>query len=106
MSRKEFPAKVKIAAFERAKGRCENCGVLIRYGAHYDHRIPDAIGGAPTLDNCQVLCRNCHGAKTAKEDVPTIAKAKRVRNKHINATDKRRGYFRGWRRMNGEIVWR
>jgi hypothetical protein len=52
-----------------------------------------------------VLCKTCHGAKTAKQDVPAIAKSKRVRNKHINATDKRRG-FRGWRRMNGEIVWR
>lgn len=106
MSRREFPAKVKIAAFERANGRCENCGNVIRYGAQYDHRVPDAVGGEPTIDNCQVLCRNCHGAKTAKEDVPAIAKTKRVRNKHINATDKRRGGFRGWRRMNGEIVWR
>lgn len=33
-----------------------------------------------------------------------IAKTKRIRNRHINADDKRRG-FRGSRKFNGEIRW-
>ncbi|MGQ3671836.1 HNH endonuclease [Xanthobacter sp. TB0136] len=41
------------------------------------------LGGEPTLDNCQVLCRACHGEKTFKKDVPTIAKAKRIRDRNI-----------------------
>ncbi|WP_068305881.1 HNH endonuclease [Pararhodobacter sp. CCB-MM2] len=88
--RSEFPAKIRVAAFERAKGCCEQCGVSIRpgNGPEYDHRIPDALGGEPTLENCDVLCRSCHGAKTAKEDVPRIAKAKRVQRGHINARPK------------------
>ncbi|PWE26689.1 endonuclease [Pararhodobacter marinus] len=88
--RSEFPGKIRAAAFERAKGCCEECGVSIRpgNGPEYDHRIPDALGGEPTLDNCAVLCRSCHGAKTAKEDVPRIAKAKRVQRGHINAKPK------------------
>jgi 5-methylcytosine-specific restriction endonuclease McrA len=105
MSRQEFSAKVKVAAFERAGGRCENCRNIIRYGAQYDHRVPDAVGGEPTIDNCQVLCKTCHGAKTAKQDIPAIAKTKRIRNKRINAGPKRQG-FKGWRKFNGEIVWR
>lgn len=107
MSRQEFTAKIKVAAFERACGRCENCGVKLgpAVGVAYDHRVPDAVGGPPTLENCTVLCRNCHGAKTSKQDVPAIAKTKRVRNSHINATDKRRG-FRGWRNFRGEPVFR
>ena len=50
----------------------------VRYGA-------DALGGEPILTNCAVLCTNCHGAKTAKGDVPRIAKAVRTYRKNINA---------------------
>lgn len=103
--RREFPAKVKVAAFERAKGRCEKCTAVIRHGAEYDHRIADGIGGEPTLENCQVLCKTCHGLKTATEDIPKVAKSKRVRAKHINARDKRGG-FKGWRNFRGEPIWK
>jgi 5-methylcytosine-specific restriction protein A len=79
MTRREFPAKVRLAAFQRADGHCEDCRVRLSPGRFaYDHIVPDALGGEPTLDNCMVLCRACHGAKTAKADVPRIAKAKRV----------------------------
>lgn len=93
--RREFPAKVRVAAFERAGGRCESCRVKLSpaTGVEYDHRIPDAVGGEPIEANCVVLCRNCHGAKTATGDIPAIAKTKRIRNRHINADDKR-GKFR------------
>lgn len=89
--RREFPAKVKVAAFERAKGKCESCCVTIRHSGHYDHRIPDGLGGEPTLENCQLLCRTCHGIKTTETDVPTIAKSKRTRARHIGA-EKRKGW--------------
>lgn len=85
-SRREFPAKIKVAAFKRADGRCEKCSASLTGGrVEYDHRIPDALGGEPTLENCEVLCRNCHGSKTASEDIPRISKAKRVEAKHIGA---------------------
>ena len=84
--RREFTAKVKVAAYERAGGGCEECGMPLRVGKfHYDHILPDALGGEPTLANCAVLCSGCHGAKTARQDVPTIAKVKRVRAKHLGA---------------------
>lgn len=80
--RRDFPSKVKFAAFERAKSCCEQCnsGVKLRVGdIFYDHIIADGLGGEPTLDNCQVLCRSHHDAKTFKSDVPKIAKGKRLR---------------------------
>jgi 5-methylcytosine-specific restriction endonuclease McrA len=82
--RRDFSAKVKVAAFSRAAGHCEVCSAHL-YAAkfHFDHRIPDALGGEPTLDNCTVACLACHGEKTTTEDVPRIAAAKRQERKHI-----------------------
>lgn len=88
MSRAEFSRKVRDAAHARANGKCENrtCGAPLTIGKfHYDHILPDALGGQPTLANCQVLCAACHAAKTAKEDVPRIRKADRQRAAHIGA---------------------
>ena len=34
MSREEFPAKVKVAAFDRANGRCEVCGARLYVGKY------------------------------------------------------------------------
>lgn len=109
--RKEFPAKVKLAAFQRAQGRCEECTARLMVGAfHYDHRVPDALGGEPTLENCRVLCRACHGIKTAAQDVPGIAKAKRNEARHIGAKAPSRTplpFGRGSRfkrKISGEIV--
>ena len=89
-TRREFPTKVKVAAFDRAKGNCEKCTARLFVGKFaYDHRIPDALGGEPTLENCTVLCLVCHGEKTAGIDQPTIAKVRHVRAKHIGARTSR-----------------
>ncbi len=37
---------------------CVNCGGL--EGLQVHHRIPLAEGGNNTLDNLELLCRNCH----------------------------------------------
>ncbi len=89
---KEFSAKTKVQAWIRSGGRCEYCGVLIRYGpkyvrsgAQFDHEIAIGNGGDNSLKNCKVACRACHDEKTP-QDVKSIAKGKRVHRKHINAT--------------------
>lgn len=80
MSRSEFPAKVRAAAAERAKGHCESCGVKLPAGGfHYDHIKPDGLGGEPILANCAVLCLPCHKEKTFNYDNPIMAKADRQR---------------------------
>jgi len=84
--RREFSRKVKAAAFLRSKGNCEGCGARLMPGKFiYDHRLPDALGGYPTLENCVVQCKACDAPKTA-EDIGRIRKADRQFARHIGAT--------------------
>jgi 5-methylcytosine-specific restriction endonuclease McrA len=111
MARREFKKDVRLAAWKRSDGHCEGCGAFLYVGKYeFDHRIPCALGGEPTLENCVVLCTNCHGAKTAKEDVPRIAKAVRGHAKHIGAKPPSRNPIPGGKRsawkkkLSGEVV--
>lgn len=107
--RREFSAKVMGAAAVRAGGHCENCTARLATGQfHYDHVIPDAMGGEPTLANCAVLCKACHSLKTTKADVPNIARAKRRERKHFGI--RKRSTFPGsrdsrWKKkIDGSVV--
>jgi 5-methylcytosine-specific restriction protein A len=101
--RREFTKRIKLERWQHAKGLCEGCGCRLSPGRfHYDHDLPDALGGEPTFDNCRVLCTACHGAKTGGRDIPAIAKSNRTRNRHLGI--KKRTTFRGWRRMDGTVV--
>lgn len=112
MSRREFPAKVKVAAFQRCGGLCESCGAVLRPGKfQYDHRVMDAMGGEPTLENCEVLCDvPCHQTKTSTHDIPALAKAKRLEARRLNADRPSRNPLPGGRRsrlkklVTGEVV--
>lgn len=102
--RREFPAKVKVTAFERSKGRCERCGAILVTGKfRYNHRIPDALGGEPTLDNCEVLCLACDTPQTYGKDIPAIAKSRRIRKRA--ACVKKPRTIRAWRKFDGTIVY-
>ncbi len=115
--RREFDNATRIAALKRAEYRCEairygqRCNILLRPGRMiFDHRIPDRMGGEPTLDNCQVICDLCDKEKTA-EDQARIARTRRMEAQHLlgkskakSQSQRRRG-FKGWRKFNGEIVW-
>lgn len=103
--RKEFSSRIKRDAFMRCGGICEgdNCGAKLSIGKFaYDHVIPDALGGDPTLDNCQVLCRACHKEKSSRQDIPRIAKTKRIRDREKGIRKPRT--MTRWRRFNGDIV--
>jgi 5-methylcytosine-specific restriction protein A len=103
--RREFSKQIKLRAWERANGKCEECTAILRPGYFdYDHIVPDAMGGEPTLDNCSVLCRACHDNKTRKSDTPAIAKSNRTRNRHLGIARKPTK-FRGWRKMDGTVVY-
>lgn len=87
--RTEFSKQTKRSALERSEDRCEGiqpsgerCGFPVDHKKHFDHVIPDALGGTNELSNCAVLCIACHGEKTRKIDIPLIAKAKRISDKH------------------------
>lgn len=80
MKRIEFSAKVRLAAWERSGGLCE-CGCQVKIlpgdGPEYDHRVEAVLGGEATLQNCVVLRRRCHQAKTSAR-APVLAKTRRL----------------------------
>lgn len=88
--RREFNKRTMREAFERSEGCCEGllasgerCNANLKHKPyHFDHIIPDAIGGDNSLTNCAVLCIECHKDKTAKRDIPIIAKSKRNYDKY------------------------
>jgi 5-methylcytosine-specific restriction endonuclease McrA len=103
MARVEFSKATKLAAWRRAMGRCEGCSGLLMEGKfHYDHRNPSEFSGDASVENCQVLCIGCHGAKTALKDAPAIAKSTRIRNRAIGIRKERK--ILAWRNFAGEIV--
>lgn len=82
--RQEFPKIVRRNVAFRAEGKCEKCHLRLKRGeGHYDHIIPDALGGEPTDDNCQLLCAPCHKIKTSTKDIPAIAKTKRIQDREM-----------------------
>jgi hypothetical protein len=58
MRDEDFPKKIKDKALKRSKFKCERC--WSSRNLVYHHRIPVSRGGASLLDNCIVLCSNCH----------------------------------------------
>ena len=77
--RREFPAKVKLAIYNRCliRGRahCEKCDLPILGVPEFDHIRPDGLGGEPTLANGWALCGKCHRIKTHGHDRPIMQKA-------------------------------
>jgi 5-methylcytosine-specific restriction protein A len=107
--RKEFSDRTRALAFQRANGRCDECGIRLQTGRiAYDHKIPDGLTGANDLHNCHVLCIECHKQKT-RSDVGRIAKAKRQYAREIGAHKSRNplpgGKLSPWKRkITGEVV--
>jgi 5-methylcytosine-specific restriction enzyme A len=103
--RKEFSRSVRVAAWKRADGCCQECTRRLYPGdARFDHIIPAGLGGDATLDQCRVLCRWCHDVKTFGSDVPAIARAKRREASHVLGAERSRNPIRGWRKFDGTAV--
>ncbi len=56
--------ETRNAVWIRDGGRCVECGCSDYI--EFDHIIPVAKGGANTVNNIQLLCRRCNGAKGAR----------------------------------------
>ncbi len=82
MARREFSKSVKVAAFHRSGGYCEDCGAKLFPGSvEYDHSQEDFFGGEPTLHNCRCICKTCHRSKTTAS-APVMAKTRRQEAKN------------------------
>jgi HNH endonuclease len=67
-----IPASLRQLVIQRAKNRCEYCG-LSQLGQaatfHIDHVIPVVAGGLTTADNLALACVACSLYKGAKQDI-------------------------------------
>lgn len=80
MDPRNFSTKTKRDAWKRCAGHCEKCTTKLTTGnIRYDHVIPWEISHDSSLENCQVLClKSCDHKKTYEQDIPTIAKVRRI----------------------------
>jgi hypothetical protein len=97
MSRQEFTTAVAVEIVKRATDRlgfirCECCGCVVKPGSFaIDHIVADALKidkrRKLTVNDGQLLCSGsrdtCHGLKTADQDQPAIARAKRLEAAHV-----------------------
>jgi hypothetical protein len=49
--------------------RCGQCNAQLNHTYEIDHRVRLEYGGSNDVNNLVALCRNCHGVKTAKENM-------------------------------------
>lgn len=64
---KEY-AKHRVYAFERAHGKCQNCGIYLQPAEwECDHIVPLSRGGTNDLSNLRVVCKPCHKTKTRED---------------------------------------
>lgn len=62
-----FRDSEKRTVYERQKGICPKCGKHFDIkDMEADHITPYSKGGHTTIDNCQMLCRDCNRRKNAK----------------------------------------
>jgi len=110
-ARQEFSRKQRSQIIFRATGPdgvivCEGCGMRLgKKPFEIDHILPCALGGEATLENAQLLGKECchRGGKT-QDDIRMIRKADRQRDKHNGAMKPKRPWHSGWRKkMNGTV---
>ena len=49
--------------------KCGECHSQLNHTYEIDHRVRLEYGGSNNVENLVALCRNCHGVKTAKENM-------------------------------------
>lgn len=52
---------IRDAVYKRANGQCERCGKRLTWRQmHMDEKVSRGDGGEVAIDNCWVLCADCH----------------------------------------------
>jgi hypothetical protein len=60
--RLEFSNEIKRIVKEKSRNRCERCGIDFdtSYKGVFHHIIPVCFGGNNQIENCSLLCDECH----------------------------------------------
>lgn len=67
LSIRAFDNRTKIKIYEQQNGLCAKCGKHFEIAdMEADHIKPFRDGGRTTIDNCQMLCRDCNRRKSDK----------------------------------------
>jgi len=109
VSRQEFTVATKKARWEHSAGKCEGCGVDLKgLRVEYDHDRACKDGGDNSFENCRVLCKHCHAAKTFGGDAEKF-KVIRKREKRDAGIKKRSKWPCSKqsglkKKFNGEVV--
>ena len=110
MTRRRMTPLRRARIFDTHGGVCHLCGCKITVSEAWEveHVIALEISGDDSDDNLRPAHRSCHQAKTS-DDAGLIAKAKRVRAKHIGAHKPKASLPGGrgskWKRkVSGEVV--
>lgn len=65
LSIRAFKDNEKRKVYERQKGICAKCGNHFKLDEmEADHITPWSRGGHTTIENCQMLCKNCNRTKS------------------------------------------
>ena len=107
-----FSTSFRLNLFLKWKRSCAKCSQKIDAGKAWDidHILPLALGGTNEAENLQILCKPCHQAKTTKDDIPRIAKTKRLKARHLGVRSPSAGQIpeskrSAWKRQfDGSVV--
>ena len=97
-----IPLRVKERVARASGDLCVKCDRKVgeKLRPEFDHVTPLILGGQNRESNIQLLCHECHGAKT-KLDVKLKAKVARVRQKTFGI--KKQRIITRWRLFDGSI---
>jgi len=87
MARHRLSTRERVRCFDDAGGLCHICLTKIQAGQRWEvsHPIPLEAGGDDVPENRRPAHYACHRTVTAEQDIPMIAKIKRILAKHIGA---------------------
>lgn len=66
---RNVPESVKKYVAANQYWKCKGCKNLLDETYEIDHILALEDNGTNDLDNLQALCRNCHGKKTARNNI-------------------------------------
>jgi 5-methylcytosine-specific restriction endonuclease McrA len=102
----KIPNSVRDRIIERSDGRCVVCqrAFGLRLAPEMDHRPPLSAGGEHRESCIFATCAECH-LVLSKEDSHKRAEVRKGNRKKWGVKKKSKYPVRGWRKMDGTIVW-